>query len=121
MECCKWITHNGNKCNNNVLMDGFCSRHLKQKCVIFFEDVKSTNSQTSKRLNCGHSFHFQCILQWFVTSNDCPVCRKVHKKDPILTFKENVEENLRNKYKDALSTNENEIRRLREALIRRQN
>jgi len=49
------------------------------------------------------------------------VCRKVHKKDPILTFKENVEENLRNKYKDAITSNENEIRRLREALRRRQN
>ena len=118
---CKWLTPSGTRCKNNVLMDGFCTRHLKQRCTICFEDVKSTNSPTTKRLQCGHSFHISCILQWFVTSNECPVCRKQQKKDSFLQFKERVEENMRQKYKDALRSNEQEITRLREALRRHQN
>lgn len=116
-ERCKWVTQAGNQCKNNILMDGYCSRHLKQTCAICFEEVKSTNSPNSKRLNCGHSFHMNCVLKWFVTSGDCPVCRKSQAKDPLLEFKDNVEANLRETYKDAIQSLQNEVRNLR----RRQN
>lgn len=33
-------------------------------------------STDSHALSCGHSFHVQCIVDWFRTgSNRCPVCR----------------------------------------------
>ena len=109
---CKWKT-----CKNNILMDGYCSRHLKQSCAICFEMVPSTNSSKHKRLNCGHDFHFNCLIQWFIESNDCPVCRKEHNHDPIIKFKNKIENNLRLKYRDAIRSLEKENSELRKILI----
>lgn len=111
-------------CKSNVLMDGFCVRHLKQKCSICMEEVPSTNSANNKRLTCGHAFHYKCIIQWFVTSDDCPTCRCKQSKDQIIIFKENVEDELRIKYMDAIRSLEVENVRLTEnvrALARRLN
>ncbi len=80
------------------------------------EDVPSTNSANTKRLTCGHSFHYKCIIQWFVTSEDCPTCRCKQSKDPIITFKDSVENELRRKYRDAIRTLEIENRRLKETI-----
>lgn len=115
---CKWVTTGGNRCKNNVLMNDYCPRHLKQKCSICFEQVKSTNSAGTKRLGCGHSFHNKCIIEWFVLSEICPVCRASQPNEPIIKFKNKVEDNLRDKYRDAIKTYENEIRRLNENLRR---
>lgn len=27
-------------------------------------------------LNCEHCYHFQCIKQWLVLKNFCPVCKQ---------------------------------------------
>ena len=108
METCNWKT-----CKNTVLMDGKCSRHLKQKCAICFEQVPSTNSAQSKRLSCGHSFHLKCILEWYIESDTCPICRVPQPNDPLIKFKNKLENNLRIKYKDAIQSLEREIRLLR--------
>ena len=115
---CKWISAGGNKCKNVVLMDEHCSRHLKQKCSICFEQVRSTNSAGTKRLTCGHSFHHKCIIEWFVLSEICPVCRAPQPNEPLIKFRDKVEDNLRDKYRDAMKTYEKEIRRLKENLRR---
>lgn len=94
---CAW-----KNCNNIVLMDSFCSRHLKQQCSICFEPVPSTNSARTKRLSCGHAFHLRCIIKWFEISDDCPVCRKAQTHDDLIKFKHNVENTIRKKYQDAL-------------------
>lgn len=78
------------KCKNNILLDGLCSRHLKQTCAICFEQVPSTNSAQNKRLSCGHSFHMNCILKWFLRSDACPTCRKSQPNDQIIIFKNNL-------------------------------
>lgn len=113
MDQCNWVTREQKKCTNSVLMDGLCSRHLKQKCSICWENVPSTNSSKHKRLNCGHAFHFDCILQWFKTSDECPVCRKNCSKDSIIIFRNNIEEDMRKLYYDAIKTLENEIKKLK--------
>ncbi|PKI50167.1 hypothetical protein CRG98_029491 [Punica granatum] len=28
------------------------------------------------RLACGHEYHFNCIQQWLVRKNDCPICKR---------------------------------------------
>ncbi|KAF3438975.1 hypothetical protein FNV43_RR17250 [Rhamnella rubrinervis] len=28
------------------------------------------------KLDCGHNFHFNCIKQWLVRKNSCPICKK---------------------------------------------
>ena len=113
---CKWVTNTGNKCKNNVLMDEFCSRHLKQKCSVCWENVRSTNSSNTKRLSCGHSFHLNCILNWFIKSNECPVCRQEQIKDPFILYKEKIQEDLRDIYRDAMKTYEIELTFLRRRL-----
>jgi hypothetical protein len=120
-ELCQWITKTGNQCKCLALMDNMCSRHLKQTCSICLEPVRSTNSQCTKRLSCGHSHHMKCILGWFVTSDICPVCRKKQTNEPLLKFKDDIEENMRNKYKDLIHTHEVEMRRLRETVRRLSN
>jgi hypothetical protein len=37
-------------------------------------------SDNKKRLNCNHSFHSNCILQWFQQDNRCPICRDVQSE-----------------------------------------
>ena len=102
-------------------MDGFCTRHLKQKCPVCWEKVSSTNSSNSKRLTCGHAFHAHCILEWFVTSDECPVCRTKQTNDPIIQFKSKVEENLREKYRDSIHTYDTEIEILNDRIRRLRN
>ena len=109
MNSCKW-----KDCKGNVLMDGYCARHLKQTCVICFEKVPSTNSARAKRLTCGHAFHFRCIIKWYENSDDCPICRKPQIKDDLIIFKNNVEESLRRKYKKTINSYERELLRLRQ-------
>lgn len=106
---CKW-----DNCTNCVLWDGFCSRHLKQTCMICFEKVPSTNSARTKRLRCGHSYHFRCIIKWFEQSEDCPVCRKKQSGDDLIIFRNNIENAMRKKYSDAIKNYERELRRLRQ-------
>ena len=113
MSTCKHVGASGKRCANTVLMNDYCIRHLKQKCAICFEEVSSTNSNNSKRLTCGHAFHSKCIFEWFVSSNDCPVCRTEQGKDPLIRFKTKVEENIRAKYRDSILSYEMEISRLR--------
>jgi hypothetical protein len=105
-------------CGKTVIMDGLCCRHLKQKCSVCLESVSSTNTVNSKRLSCGHSFHPGCIMNWFVTSDECPACRtkQTRKSDAILDFKEKVEDELRAKYKDAIDSLETENQALKETL-----
>ena len=82
------------------------------------EDVPSTNSAKNKRLSCGHAFHFNCIMRWFVTSDECPTCRRSQTGDPLVVFKSKVEDELRKKYRDAIRSLESENRRLNHTLSR---
>ena len=100
MACCSYTG-----CKNVTLMNSQCS--------ICFESVRSANSPNTKRLRCGHSFHLGCILDWFVESDECPVCRQVQTNDKLLFFKKKVQYELREKYKHAIQSYENEINRLR--------
>ena len=110
---CTVLTLNGRKCRKTALRDGKCSVHLTQQCAICLEDVKSNNTQHNKRLTCAHSYHMPCIMDWFKTSNACPVCRIEQPDDPLILFKEGVEENLRLVYQDAIKTLERQVRRYR--------
>lgn len=57
-----------------------CGTHLRcvqslTECCICLDAVPSTRC---KRLQCGHSFHRQCIRKWFTRGSlTCPMCRTV--------------------------------------------
>jgi Ring finger domain len=106
---CTALTLNGRKCRKIALRDGLCCVHLTQKCTICMEDVKSNNTNSSKRLTCGHAFHTECIMQWFRMSNVCPVCRVEQNGDPLIIFKNAIEEEMRRRYNDAIQSLERQL------------
>lgn len=108
-DCCKFITKAGTRCKHKPKVNGLCTMHNKDKCPICFELVH----RNSKKLSCNHVFHEECITQWYVTADSCPVCRVSQGKDNYIKFKNLVEDNMRNKYRDAIDSLENEIIRLR--------
>lgn len=71
------------------------------------------SSEPTVPLKCGHTFHLGCILDWFVESDECPVCRHVQRDDKLISFKQKVQSELREKYKVAILAYEDELNRLR--------
>ncbi|NBS68012.1 hypothetical protein EBT31_03740 [bacterium] len=110
---CTSVTAQGRKCRKPALLDGKCCVHLSQTCAICLDQVTSLNSKSNKRLTCGHSFHATCIIKWYETSNECPVCRASQSEDPIIQMKLAVEERMRGVYSDAIRTLENQVRTMR--------
>lgn len=106
---CTALTINGRKCRKTALRDGLCCVHLTQQCTICMEDVKSSNTHSNKRLTCGHAFHLECIMHWFRMSNVCPVCRVEQNEDPLIIFKTAVEDEIRQRYADAIQTLERQL------------
>lgn len=109
---CIHVTKKGSRCSFRQKRDGYCLKHVKEKCPICFELIQNDGMHV---LSCGHKFHRSCMLSWYAESNVCPICRN-EQKDEILDFKEKVKENMRNLYRDALESNDREIQRLRRIL-----
>lgn len=106
---CSSITLNGTKCKKKAVESGKCAMHIPKTCSICLEDV----SRGEKKLRCKHVFHAHCIIKWFETSIECPTCRMEQDDDPIIIFRKNIEDNLREKYKDAIKSLELELARSR--------
>ncbi|CAK9159456.1 unnamed protein product [Ilex paraguariensis] len=45
-----------------------------KSCCICLDDY--ANGQELGKLDCGHDFHFDCIKQWLMEKNSCPICKK---------------------------------------------
>jgi hypothetical protein len=60
-----------------------CSANNKLECSICLTSID--NKKTD--LNCTHSFHTNCINEWFKTNKSCPLCRKIAKiKEKIVVI-----------------------------------
>ena len=113
-ERCIHVIKNGNRCKILAKNGEYCYRHeQKTECPICFESVEKLDK---KILPCGHGFHTDCLLHWFVTADSCPVCRVKNAGDEFVRFRDLVADNLREKYKDAIESLEKDIR-----VLRRQN
>ncbi|KAF5451319.1 hypothetical protein F2P56_026435 [Juglans regia] len=44
-----------------------------ESCCICQEEY--VNGDDLGKLDCGHGFHFDCIKQWLVQKNSCPICK----------------------------------------------
>ncbi len=109
---CSSVTQTGSKCKKKAVEDGKCLAHLSKICAVCLEEVRQSQS---KKLKCKHIFHEKCIMTWFETSIECPTCRMEQDADPIVVFRKHIEENLREKYRDAIRSLEAEVQRARRA------
>ena len=48
---------------------------IDRKCAICFFEYDLTNNGPWCELPCKHTFHHNCIAQWIVNKNTCPLCR----------------------------------------------
>ncbi|XP_057415923.1 uncharacterized protein LOC130710607 isoform X2 [Lotus japonicus] len=48
---------------------------VDKNCTICQEEYEV--EEEIGRLNCGHSYHYQCIQQWVEQKNFCPVCKRL--------------------------------------------
>ncbi|CAJ2637092.1 unnamed protein product [Trifolium pratense] len=57
-----------------LLISNDTTKHqIDKKCTICQEEYELDDELG--RLNCEHCYHFQCIKQWLVLKNFCPVCK----------------------------------------------
>ena len=114
---CIHVRKNGKRCKLKALTTGeYCYRHVEEACPICFDPITLNDK---KILPCGHTFHTQCLLRWFVTGDSCPVCRESASGNEWVQFRELVAEEMRERYKDALDSMEQEIRTLHRQRDRR--
>lgn len=110
---CSSVTLSGAKCKRPAVEDGKCMVHAPQICTICLEGTK----RSDKKLKCKHTFHSRCIMTWFETSIECPQCRMEQDDDPVVVFRKHIEENMREKYRDAIRSLEIELRQTRNQII----
>ena len=53
-------------------------------CIICMQDFQEGDDVTPLRCDMRHTFHSECITDWFKTKNDCPVCRTQISPDDML-------------------------------------
>lgn len=112
---CSSVTASGAKCKNQAVTEGRCSAHLSKTCVVCLDEISKS---AQRRLSCKHVFHTKCIFTWFETSDECPTCRAEQDADPIVVFKKHVEDNIREKYRDAVKSLEADLARAQRAARR---
>lgn len=56
-----------------LVNSGFIKKEEYGTCAICYDEMDS--SQAVQRLGCGHIFHQNCISNWMIKSNTCPLCR----------------------------------------------
>ncbi|ESW27907.1 hypothetical protein PHAVU_003G242700 [Phaseolus vulgaris] len=58
-----------------LVVDGNDPKENKEKCPVCLEEFCS-GEYIGKLHSCEHKFHFDCIKQWLMHRNLCPVCRR---------------------------------------------
>ncbi|MED6109907.1 hypothetical protein PIB30_037903 [Stylosanthes scabra] len=58
----------------HVISNNNSKHQTDKKCSICQEEYEADDE--IGRLNCEHKYHFQCIKQWLVHKNFCPVCKQ---------------------------------------------
>ncbi|KAJ7975164.1 RING/U-box superfamily protein [Quillaja saponaria] len=55
------------------IVNDISTHQIDRKCSICQEEYEADDELG--RLNCGHSYHIQCIRLWVAQKNFCPVCK----------------------------------------------
>ena len=57
---------------------------MNSQCAICLLDMNANNGEIIDSLNCGHSFHCDCIHPWLDVSDTCPSCRRSGVKELLM-------------------------------------
>ncbi len=61
---------------NNKKNQSDSSLFSPESCSICYESYKKGDDVAwSKNQNRLHAFHVDCILEWLMENDDCPICR----------------------------------------------
>lgn len=112
MQRCHGLTKHGTKCK----MSTKCRWHIIETCPICFDEV---SLRCLHKTECGHVYHKNCIIKWFETSDECPMCRHEETSDPLIQFKRNIKANMESVYMEAIHSLERDNERLRQRRVRR--
>ncbi|XP_047165388.1 E3 ubiquitin-protein ligase arkadia-A-like [Vigna umbellata] len=70
------------------LVDEDVSEETKERCPVCLEEF-CRGEDIGKLHSCVHKFHFDCIKEWLMQRNLCPVCRRTaleRPNDPSLLY-----------------------------------
>lgn len=58
-------------------------------CAVCLEQLAA--DQTVIDLTCSHTFHEQCLANWFQRHNTCPMCRRAHGTEPAQDNEDDIQ------------------------------
>ncbi len=62
--------------------EGGGSLYCPKKCAICLEPYKVGDEICwSKNEKCSHAFHLDCMSEWLMENDDCPLCRENYLND----------------------------------------
>ncbi|XP_012854494.1 PREDICTED: E3 ubiquitin-protein ligase MBR1-like [Erythranthe guttata] len=47
----------------------------QEVCVVCLDDLFGENEKVIATLGCGHVYHVECIKNWLLRKNECPMCK----------------------------------------------
>ena len=60
------------------------SNFENNECIICLENM--VVNEAVEILNCGHIYHYKCIIEWLNINSSCPHCRKKITRNDIVSF-----------------------------------
>jgi len=68
----------------SIIKDKYTHKFDKEKnreykpecCVICYENFDKGNQLLIDYPDCDHTYHFDCIAEWFRRNMNCPMCKK---------------------------------------------
>lgn len=61
--------------NENILNQFISKKTFNENCSICMESLNDKNKKNI-HFDCDHKIHYDCILDWFMENQSCPICRK---------------------------------------------
>ena len=62
-------------CNSQVREYTILEKNFENnECIICLEYM--IKGDRVKILECGHMYHYDCIIEWFKRKRECPLCSK---------------------------------------------
>ena len=95
MSICKGTCKNGSACSYKAKEDGYCLIHKNikkpEECIVCYSNL----DKNSVKLECGHSFHKNCITKWLYKSMTCPMCRAEIKQQTLTELNIKIDKTLK--------------------------